>query len=158
MKFEERQQEGESFDSFLIAIKELAADAELCPSCLDDRVTTRIMSGIRDKETRRKLLALRPFPTLLHAVDICRSEEASRASNEMLQDINQGHHGVFQIARQRQRSPSRGHPRRTCPASVPDLANLDGKRHPMDIVFPLFPSNFTLNFPLIAENVIIYNN
>ena len=54
VKFEERQQEeGESFDSFLIAIKELAADAELCPSCLDERVTTRIMSGTHDKETKR---------------------------------------------------------------------------------------------------------
>ena len=127
VKFEERQQEeGESFDSFLIAIKELAADAELCPSCLDERVTTRIMSGTHDKETRRKLLALRPFPTLVHAIDICRSEEASRANNEILQDINQGHH-IFQISRQGQRSPSRGqscdgcghtgHPRKTCPAA-----------------------------------------
>ena len=68
VKFEERQQEeGESFDSFLIVIKELAADAELCPSCLDDRVSTQIMSGIRDKETRRKLLALRPIPTLVQS-------------------------------------------------------------------------------------------
>ncbi|XP_043223982.1 uncharacterized protein K02A2.6-like [Amphibalanus amphitrite] len=132
VKFEERhQEEGESFDSFLIAIKELAADAELCSSCMDDRITTRIMSGIRDKDTRRKLLSLRPFPSLLCAIDICRSEEASQANNQLLQDITQGHQShqsVFRVSsRQNQRSPSRerpcegcggtGHPRRSCPAA-----------------------------------------
>ena len=44
-------------------------------------------------------------------------------------------------------------------SSVPELANLDGKRHPMDIVFPLFPSKFTMDFPLSStENIISCNN
>ena len=33
-------------------------------------------------------------------------------------------------------------------SSVPELANFGGKQHPIDIIFPLFPSNFTMNFPL----------
>ena len=50
--FEERKQAiGESFDAFLIAIKTLARDADLCDSCMDRRLVTKIMSGIRDKET-----------------------------------------------------------------------------------------------------------
>ena len=32
--------------------------------------------------------------------------------------------------------------------SVPELATLGGKQHPMDIIFPLFPSNFTMEFSL----------
>ena len=32
--------------------------------------------------------------------------------------------------------------------SVPELANLGGKQHPTDIIFPLFPSDFTTDFPL----------
>ena len=32
--------------------------------------------------------------------------------------------------------------------SVPELAKLGGKQHCMDIIFPLFPSNFTKDFPL----------
>ena len=32
--------------------------------------------------------------------------------------------------------------------SVPALVNLSGNQHHMDIIFPLFPSNFTMNFPL----------
>ena len=47
----------------------------------------------------------------------------------------------------------------TCIRSVPELANLGGKQHPMDIVFPLFPSKLTMDFPLSStENIIICNN
>ena len=38
--------------------------------------------------------------------------------------------------------------------NVPELANLGGKQHPMDIVFSLFPSNFTKAFPISStENI-----
>ena len=79
MAFEERKQEvGESFDAFLIAIKTLARDADLCDSCLDRRLVTKIMSGIRDKETRMKLLAISPLPDLQKVIDLCRSEESAK--------------------------------------------------------------------------------
>ena len=43
--------------------------------------------------------------------------------------------------------------------SVPELANLGGKQHPMDIVFPLISSNFTMDFPLLStKNAIICSN
>ena len=134
VKFEERrQEEGELFDSFLVSIRELAAEAELCSQCIDQRLTTRIMSGLRNQETRRKLLALRPFPSLERVIDICRSEEAAQANNEVLQDVINRSHNVFSITDHRgqsQRSPSRGrqgppcgrcgrssHLRGTCPAA-----------------------------------------
>ena len=78
---ERRQEEGEAFDSFFVSLKELAGEAELCDQCLEERLTTRIISGIYDAETRRQLLAIRPFPKLEEALDKCRSAEISK-SNE----------------------------------------------------------------------------
>ena len=70
--FEERKQAvGESFDSFLIAIKTLARDADLCNACIDRRLVTKIMSGICDKQTRTKLLAISPLPDLETTTTIC---------------------------------------------------------------------------------------
>ena len=134
VKFEERkQEEGELFDAFLVSVRELAADAELCTQCLDPRLTTRIMSGLRNQDTRRKLLALRPFPSLERVIDICRSEEAAQANDDVLQDVMNRSHSVFSISDRRgqnQRSPSRArssqpcgrcgrssHLRGTCPAT-----------------------------------------
>ena len=42
--------------------------------------------------------------------------------------------------------------RRRLSRSVPELATLGGKQHPMDIIFPLFPSNFTMECPLVMSH------
>ena len=43
-------------------------------------------------------------------------------------------------------------------SSVLEFAHLGGEQHPMDNVFPLFPSNFTMDFTLSSiENTIICN-
>lgn len=118
VRFEERiQEEGESFDSFLIALKELASDAELCNECIDQRLTTRIMSGVRDHETRHKLLACRPFPSLSQAIDICRSEESARVNDEALQNSAVGDQSVCTVSHQRQHGPAGpplGRPSQSC--------------------------------------------
>lgn len=67
-----RQHTSESFDDFYIRLRTLADAADMCAACLDSRMATRIMAGIRDTETRRKLLALSPFPTGQQAINICR--------------------------------------------------------------------------------------
>ena len=78
VQFEQRQQQaGESFDNFYVAIRELATDAELCGTCLEPRLTTRIMSGVRSEEVRKKLLALTPFPQLEAVVALWSSEESA---------------------------------------------------------------------------------
>ena len=46
-----KQATGGNFDLFLIAIKTLARDADLCNECLNRRLVTKIMSGICDKKT-----------------------------------------------------------------------------------------------------------
>jgi uncharacterized membrane protein YgcG len=79
-----RQSTSETFDDFYIRLRGLAEAADLCITCSDTRLTTRIMAGIRDSETRRKLLALSPFLTLQHTINICRSEEAAKANEKSL--------------------------------------------------------------------------
>ena len=78
VQFEQRQQQaGESFDNFYVSVRELATDTELCGTCLETRLTTRIMSGVRFEEVHKKLLALTPFPQLKAVVALCRSEESA---------------------------------------------------------------------------------
>ena len=76
--FEERKQErGENFDDYYVAIRKLADESDLCIHCIEERLTTKIMSGLYNQETRQKLLAITPFPQLKTVVDICRSEESA---------------------------------------------------------------------------------
>ena len=110
---ERRQEEGESFDNFFVSLKELAGEAELCDQCVEDRLTTRIISGIRDAEARRHLLAIRPFPTLQEAVDRCRSAEISRCNEADL--AGRTDQMVARLSQQRgyARKPSQAPPRRS---------------------------------------------
>ncbi len=75
VEFDEcRQVAGESFDDYYIRLQRIAGCADLCRVCWDSRMTTRIMSGILDQDTRRKLLAVTPIPELQKAIDLCRSQ------------------------------------------------------------------------------------
>jgi hypothetical protein len=74
----------ESFDDFYIRFRNLTDAADLCAACRDTRLTTRIMAGVRDTETKRKLLALSPFPTAQQTINICRSEESAKANEKSL--------------------------------------------------------------------------
>jgi hypothetical protein len=61
------------------------------------------MAGIRDSETKKKLLALSPFPTTQAAVNLCRSEESAWANEKVLS----GQSGISSIqATQRGRNSS----------------------------------------------------
>ena len=82
-----RQEEGKTFDEYYIALREIANNADLCKVCMDDRLTTRIMSGIREPETKRKLLAHTPPPSLQTTLNRCRSEE-SEHNDEHLRTVN----------------------------------------------------------------------
>ncbi len=66
-----KQKEGENFDSYLVAVQQLAQDADVahdhCKACkikcLDRRLAGRLISGIRDEKTRTKLLEEEKFPS-----------------------------------------------------------------------------------------------
>ena len=121
VSFEKRtQKQGESFDDYLVAIRKMARNADLCNECLDDRLLTKIMAGLSDQETREELLAKVPTPKLEEAITFARSKEAARRSN---MDLNGR---VVQQVRGRDSLPSRSeyprsswrgspHPRRLSP-------------------------------------------
>ena len=92
-----RQQRGESFDSFMTALKELFSACDFltlevcstfapkfcqdCPNTLkkasENTRRDRIVVGVHDNDTRHKLLAHENL-TMMDAVRICRSEEAAK--------------------------------------------------------------------------------
>ncbi len=87
-----KQREGETFQEYLIAVTDLAEEADVTAghcdacqkTCLDRRLASRIISGIRDGETRRKLLALSPFPTLDKVKEICSAEESAHNDDDTM--------------------------------------------------------------------------
>ena len=79
-----KQKENESFDDFYVRLCTIAEGAQLCGTCRDTRMATRIISGIHDQEVKKKLLALRPFPKEQQVVDICRGEEAAAHNQSAL--------------------------------------------------------------------------
>ena len=60
-------------------------------STLDRDLITKIMSGIRDKKTRMKLLTTSPLPDLQKVADLCRSDESAKLDeariNKTIQNV-----------------------------------------------------------------------
>ena len=81
---ERAQRQGESFDDFLVALRKIAANADLCESCLDQQLVTILMCGVLELDTRRKLLAISPFSSLHEVVNICRTRESAARSDSLL--------------------------------------------------------------------------
>ena len=92
--FEQRKQlEGEDFETFLVAIKQIAENADLCEGhcpgctkiCTGLRIATKIVSGIKDAETRTKCLALKADEfNVDKVVDVCRTQEAAHKDEQNL--------------------------------------------------------------------------
>ena len=57
------------------------------------------MSGIRDPETRRKLLTYTPPPSLQTTVDDCRSDESARNDEATLANNDQGHTKIDKVGK-----------------------------------------------------------
>ena len=83
-EFHTRQQaDGEPFDEYLMALRELAEFCDFCAHCTDDRFRDRIVTGIRCDETVRLLLS-EPALTLQKAIDICRARENALQNSEAI--------------------------------------------------------------------------
>jgi len=87
---ERKQQEGETFDDFLVDLLEKAADAEIEEMEADDWKTTLIVCGIRDRETRKKLLSKRPALNLQKTIDLCRDMEGGEQDADELETPKRG--------------------------------------------------------------------
>ncbi|KAF0303737.1 hypothetical protein FJT64_024334 [Amphibalanus amphitrite] len=71
------QLEGESFEDFFVALRELSATCNFCAQCRDSLTRDRIVVGLRDPGVMKKLGAT-PNLTLASAVNVCRAEEAAQ--------------------------------------------------------------------------------
>jgi hypothetical protein len=77
--FEERRQgPAESFDDddFCIGLRRLAEATDLCGTCVETRLVTHVITGVQDAETKKKLLAMCPFPLLQQTVNICQKRKS----------------------------------------------------------------------------------
>ena len=85
------QQEGESFDDFLVSLRELAKTCNFCNNeCLQRALRDQIIEGLRDGEIIQELLQTREL-TLDQAITKCRGLEAAKQSRRDIEgslDIN----------------------------------------------------------------------
>ena len=106
-EFNRRVQEpAERFDNFLAAIRRLVRTCDygtLEESILRDR----IVMGIRDDATRRKLLQTRKL-TLAMAIDICKSSEAASRQLKAIASPDEVNAVKTDPKQSRRRSPSKG--------------------------------------------------
>ena len=79
-KFEQRnQRQGEDFDMFYVSLKKLAVSANICKTCFEERIASRITVGIRDTELQKKLMALpNEKMNLADVVKLCQTEESAK--------------------------------------------------------------------------------
>ena len=70
------QNEGETFESFLTALRSLIKTCRYCDNCVDSVLRDRIVLGIRDTQTQQLLLRERGL-TLAKTIDICKTAEAA---------------------------------------------------------------------------------
>lgn len=76
-----KQAEGESFELYVSALRQLVKSCNYCNNCIDSLLRDRIVLGIRDANTQSALLKERNL-TLGKATDICRAAE--NASTHLL--------------------------------------------------------------------------
>ena len=70
------QQENESIDAYVTALRTLAKTCNFCDCMRDSIIRDRIVLGIQDHRTRKRLLQERSL-TLAKCIDLCKSSEAT---------------------------------------------------------------------------------
>jgi hypothetical protein len=82
----QKQQEGEVFEDFYVALCVAALDADLQGMDYKAWMATLLTVGITDYETRQKLLAKTPSPTMDETLTLCRNEEKGLLGQGDLRD------------------------------------------------------------------------
>ena len=109
------QQQGESFDSYLSALRSLIKTCGNFGTLQDNLIRDRVVQGIRENSTRKKLLAESKL-TLEKCISICRADETT---SKQLKEI--ASEEVNAIISARRPSHSTGNPpsKRTAATGVP---------------------------------------
>ena len=77
------KKDGERFDDYLIAVREIAQFCDFCTECFDSHMRDKIVMGVRDDSTMRALLSETDL-TLQGAIAICRARENAAENSEAL--------------------------------------------------------------------------
>ncbi|KAF0304806.1 hypothetical protein FJT64_023455 [Amphibalanus amphitrite] len=81
--FMRQQEPGETFDDYLVALKELAQFCDFCVHCRGEQFRDRLVNGISDQESLQAMLA-EPELTLEKAIKICRANESAKRNAAVL--------------------------------------------------------------------------
>ncbi|KAF0307791.1 hypothetical protein FJT64_020981 [Amphibalanus amphitrite] len=109
--FRRNQQPDESFDDYLIALKEISEFCDFCRHCTEDRLRDRIITGLHDETAVQTLLSEKDL-TLQKTVDICRAREnafvnASALAGDRLNAVSAYRRGARSYSCARSASRSR---------------------------------------------------
>ena len=108
------QQPGESFEAFLAHLRTLAKSCNFCACMTDSLLRDKIVLGIQNSETRKRLLQERNL-TLNMCIDICKSAEAAETHLKAFKDNSSSHStssaSIHKVERTRAggKQSSRGH-------------------------------------------------
>ena len=87
-KFNSRKQAtGERFDRYLTDLRHLAKNCNFCNCLCDTLLRDRIVMGIHDNETRKRLLEMKDL-TMDRCVDVCRAYEATETRMQAIATDN----------------------------------------------------------------------
>jgi hypothetical protein len=78
-----KQNDGESFDNFLSALRTLIKTCSFCDQCVDSLLMDRIVIGIRESEIQKALLKEHNL-TLTQCISICKSMENAQTQGKIL--------------------------------------------------------------------------
>ena len=106
------QQEGESFDDFLVALRELAKTCNFCSDeCIQKNIRDQVVTGLVDGDTVEDLLKEKKL-TLETTVSKCRAHEMAKRQR---MELVGGPSATSVQALQRKPSGRKGTPKQTCP-------------------------------------------
>ncbi|KAK4321176.1 hypothetical protein Pmani_008004 [Petrolisthes manimaculis] len=121
-----RQAEGEKFNDFYVRLKQAADEIDLCKAddlgCVATQMKHAVLIGIRDEETKQRLLEITTDTTLDRVLTLCKSREAAENTSHELTlprgskgsvDYNSG---STQPTVTCDRCGGRPHPKDKCPA------------------------------------------
>ena len=83
------QQQGETFDDYLLVLRELVKTCNFCSSeCTDKNIRDQLIEGITDGDTVEDLLQIKDL-TLDKAIQVCQAQEAAKKQRSNITGIHQ---------------------------------------------------------------------
>ena len=98
--FNSKNQENKSIEVYVTALRALAKTCNFCDCMHDSIIRDRIVLGIQDKQTRKRLLQERKL-TLKTCIDMCKSSEATNAQLKTISATDISHRNVPILTGQR---------------------------------------------------------